>query len=47
MVNRMMHLNHMILIFCSDHEDGSLKDIMLIDMQIMRVANPSVDLVLR
>jgi len=29
----------------SDNEDGSLKDIMLIDMQIMRVANPSVDLV--
>ena len=45
MVNRMMHLYHMILIFYSDHEDGSLKDIMLIDMQIMRVANPSVDLV--
>ena len=42
---RMIHSNHLILIFCSDHEDGSLKDIMLIDMQIMRVANPSVDLV--
>jgi len=28
----------------SDNEDGSLKDIMLIDMQIMRVANPSIDL---
>jgi len=29
----------------SDNEDGSLKDIMLIDMQIMRIANPSIDLV--
>ena len=28
----------------SDNEDGSCKDIMLIDMQIMRVSNPSVDL---
>ena len=28
----------------SDNEDGSLKDIMLIDMQIIRVANPSIDL---
>ena len=33
-----------IFIF-SDNEDGSLKDIMLIDMQIMRIANPSIDLV--
>merc|ERR1712241_702347 len=29
----------------SDREDGTCKDIMLIDMQIMRVTNPSVDLV--
>jgi len=29
----------------SDNEDGTCKDIMLIDMQIMRVTNPSVDLV--
>ena len=36
-------LNNLVFIF-SDNEDGTLKDIMLIDMQITRIANPSIDI---